>query len=290
MYVYPNLGLQDFYFFRCFGAGLGNLLFPWARAQLAARRLGYAFIEPTWPQIKIGTLIRGESDPRLYTGLFRSDGESVRGLRRLHLLLMAQRISEEKIHSIDFISDKKALIVEYTGLSNYFEPLIGHSSFIKEKLIAITQERHLCGLNHDFSNSITVHVRLGDFTLNNLQTPIQWYVNTIHSLRQKLGSSWQVWVFSDGTDKQLGELLSLPNVQRLSFKSSVADLLAMSESKLLVGSKHSTFSRWAAFLGEMPSVWPKESSSLRCQESSREVSSETGVLSDHDFACLASWL
>ena len=38
--------------------------------------------------------------------------------------------------------------------------------------------------------------------------------------------------------------------------SDMTDLLAMSGASILVGS-NSTYSRWAVFLGDMPSIWVK---------------------------------
>lgn len=282
LYVYPKLSAYDFYLFRLFGGGLGNLLFPWARAQLAARRLGCEFVEPTWPQVKIGTFVRREPDLRFYKGLFEPEEKSVVGLERIRLLLTRNRISEAEYECEKFINWDRDLVVEFSGLGRYFEPLIGHACFIKEKLVAITKKKHLNALSHDFSESITVHVRLGDFAIGNLTTPISWYIRAISSLRRKIDKSWRVWVFSDGADEQLRELLSLPNVARLGFGSSIADMLAMSKSRILLGGRHSTFSRWAAFLGEMPSIWPQEPLRLRCQKNGLELESQDGYLSDND--------
>jgi len=46
----------------------------------------------------------------------------------------------------------------------------------------------------------------------------------------------------------------LPNVSRANYKNAVADLIAMIRLRLLVCSG-SSFSAWAAFLGEMPTIW-----------------------------------
>jgi hypothetical protein len=62
-----------------------------------------------------------------------------------------------------------------------------------------------------------------------------------------------VWLFSDGNDAELADILKMPAVQRLHFGSALADMLAMSRSNVLVVS--STFSMWSSFLGAVPSIY-----------------------------------
>jgi hypothetical protein len=63
-------------------------------------------------------------------------------------------------------------------------------------------------------------------------------------------------IFMRQVRDQIQNLLSLKNVCRLDHKTSIADLLSMTKSKIFVGSKHSTFSHWVSYLGQMPTVWP----------------------------------
>src|SRR5208337_4075978 len=48
VYVYPQLHGVDLVFLRIGGVGLGNLLFPFARAVIFAKRYGFRLIAPTW--------------------------------------------------------------------------------------------------------------------------------------------------------------------------------------------------------------------------------------------------
>lgn len=52
-YVYPKLSEKDLGFIRLGGAGLGNLLFTYARALVYARDHGCQMIWPTWPSVKL---------------------------------------------------------------------------------------------------------------------------------------------------------------------------------------------------------------------------------------------
>ena len=64
-----------------------------------------------------------------------------------------------------------------------------------------------------------------------------------------------VHVFSDGHEHELANIMAIDGVSLRREPNDVADLLALAQARLLIGS-NSTFSRWAAFLGDMPSIWP----------------------------------
>jgi hypothetical protein len=140
---------------------------------------------------------------------------------------------------------------------------------IKSELLKITKEKHKTGMYYDFSNTISIHVRLGDFTtpdsLNlltdannhrqyNYRIPLGWYINVVEKIRKCLDKNITVNIFSDGSNEELKPLLELGNCRRLSFGSSISDILALSRSRILVASG-STFSMWASYLGRMPVVW-----------------------------------
>ncbi len=62
-------------------------------------------------------------------------------------------------------------------------------------------------------------------------------------------------IFSDARPEQLSALLAMENVMLAGDNPSIVDMLLMARSKVLIASGHSTFSKWAAFLGQMPSLW-----------------------------------
>jgi hypothetical protein len=63
-----------------------------------------------------------------------------------------------------------------------------------------------------------------------------------------------VWLFSDGREDELEALTDLPSVKRISFGSSIADMLAMARCRFLIASG-STFSMWGSYLGQVPTLW-----------------------------------
>lgn len=258
IYCYPKLSDNDYFYFRILGPGLGNLLFPWARALTYASVNEHKFINPTWPQLKLGPILRREPDSRMYSGFFNplSTGES--GFNRLRLLTTSTRVAEENAAKV--VNNQ---IIEFRGMQNNFQTLLIHHKFIKEKLFEITRDVHKRELAFDFRNSISIHVRLGDFgspnsikSINgstNTRISINWYVSILKRMRKENGNL-PAYIFSDGTDDELSELLKQPNCKRIQFGSAIADLLNLSRAAHLIASG-STFSMWASYLGRMPVVW-----------------------------------
>jgi hypothetical protein len=253
MYVFAKLGKFEFIFTRFLGSGLGNILFPWARSVVAANKYGLQSIEPTWLNLRLGSIIRKETDLRFYTDLFFNANKNIRGLKKNFILLFFNKITEQELGQ-RYI--EKNSVVIFAGMQGFFQPIIHDYRFIYAQLLKMTSLKHLKGLSYDFSNSISLHVRLGDFKVGKQTTPIAWFIDVINLVRNNTGLNHKVYIFSDGSDLELAPLLSLNNSERLSFGSSIADLLALSRSNILVGSKGSTFSMWASYLGRMPVIWP----------------------------------
>jgi len=172
--------------------------------------------------------------------------------------LFKRKIFEENLVSHKFKSED-ILIVK--GLKNFFNDLYGSNNMIYKHLLGMTKDKHLQGLNFNYDNSITLHVRRSDFlgsTVTTERTDDQWFIKIVNLLRKKLSNNLKVYIFTDANNIQIQELMSLPNVFRLDYKISVADLLSMTKSKIFIGSKHSSFSHWVSYLGQMPTVWPKD--------------------------------
>jgi hypothetical protein len=145
-----------------------------------------------------------------------------------------------------------------------FHGLHAHRTVIRERIMGIVNdpvpENHRWG-SGDY---IAVHVRLGDFAVAdpalidrgepNLRIPMAWYVNLLSALRKRCRDR-SIYIFSDGDEKTLQPLLD-QGAKLYRSGSDMTDLLAMSGASILVGS-NSTYSRWAAFLGNMPSIWLK---------------------------------
>lgn len=261
IYCYPKLSERDALYFRLGGPGLGNLLFPWARAKLFARQYGYQFVAPTWPQLKVGPLLRGELDSRGYFSVFKAGPEEVSGLRRLWILLVRKRVPEKA--SVRAVSGDVVVISRST---DNFSGLLGHSVFLRHELMAILVTNRVPKLMQSCGSiySIAVHVRYGDFLAvdpqvcndygGNRRLPIEWYVAAVSAVRAHFGEGTPVNVFSDARDEELSVLTELPGVRRILGNNAVEDMLLIAGHRVLIASG-STFSMWASFLGQVPTVW-----------------------------------
>lgn len=258
--VYASLSEHQVIGIRISGPGLGNLLFPWARAVVFAHKHNLKMLSTSWSQYNIGPYLRKEDDKRRYNNLFYKDGKN--GLAKIWSILSKRTIDEVELVQGQFYKDS---LIVFNGLGAYFEGLIEHNELISESLLKIIRRNHLEVLEGFQNNAIAVHVRLGDFaeppSMNelkrgawNYRIPLDWYVYVIRQVREYIGKDVPVYVFSDGSYDQLNLLIRENNVELKTFGSAISDMIAISKCRLLIGSG-STYSMWGSFLGQVPSLW-----------------------------------
>jgi len=254
-YVYPKLSEHDLGIIRLGGAGLGNIMFTWARAAVFARDHHCRMIWPTWPSLKLGPVLRRERDKRFYGDLFVSGKQDIAGLKKLWKLLCCTRIPETEKESISLQDET---IVEFSGFEGCFAEILYDHEYVREVVIDHLAKKNRKPLEDRLDRAVGIHVRLGDFGRvpeqevkagrHDSALPIQWYVSMAEQIRKYAGEDIPVYVFSDGTDEELQPLLELPGVERKGYGTSIADIMALSCFPLLVASG-SSFSMWARYLG-----------------------------------------
>ena len=238
-------------------AGLGNKLIAWARSLVYAQQHGLERISTPFAQFSLGPTLRGERDARLYAGQFCRDAEAISGVRAMFFKARLARLAEPAT-----MSDPPAAasgIVEFTSLEGNFTTLAGHNALIRQALLRITRKPWL---PRDALPAIGIHVRRGDFGQGNtvgsatfggcVQTPLAWYRDVLRGLRQHVRADLGAFVVSDGRDHELAELLNEPNVSRVDRGCAIADLWALSQARVILGSGGSTFTGWGSFLGGAP--------------------------------------
>lgn len=259
-YIYPKLpaAAGTYAWFRFSGSGLANCLFVYARAIKRAHEIGATIITPTWFNISVGPYLRRQTDKRHYLGLFNNNGE-VGGLNKLFKLLFFK-------NDIDVIE----------GLSTYFEDIIDDAPYISSYIEQHVQPNILQQVvAFDFTNCVAVHVRLGDFP-ENVRVPISWYQEKIKYLKS-IHPNYKFCLFSDGTDAELKDLLSIDGVQRAFFGNAIADIFAISKCCYMIGSD-STFSGWGAFLGQVPCIFYRKHYGRILKDSTQEIVENTDNL------------
>lgn len=264
LYVYPALGgIHDFGFFRIGGPGLANMLLSWARSVVAAKRLDATLLTPAWFSPKIGPLLRGEADKRMYLGIFQQDGVSLGGAMKL-LSFLSVRRRIRFVNPLEIQPGPKGTLYSpdpHVIAPYYFSGLFDYHSMISKLLLDMIIDRHVNRVKDLGRPQVAVHVRLGDFvpavdgiTGANRQLPLEWYVDRMTALRSELGSDTHFTIFSDGRPDQIKSILEFPNAELRRGENAIVDLLSMARAQALIASA-STFSLWAAFLGRMPSIW-----------------------------------
>lgn len=249
-YWYPEFDGLNLGLFRIGGPGLGNLLFPFARAIVGAKRAGGELIFPTFRQLKIGPLLRGEPDLRTYGDVFRPAAADVVGLHKAGALLRNSRLHRVK------------------GLGNLFADFAKERESVVQGLQSRTTQRlQPLWTGPEKLFTVAVHVRLGDFTrppshsdaharenrTTNTSSPIAWYAQVLARIRSR-DPQIRFELHSDGTDDELRSLLQMPCVQRSRSTCAFESILSMSKCRALIASG-STFSAWGAFIGDLPALY-----------------------------------
>lgn len=257
IFVYPKLP----------NAGLGNMLLVWAKAILFAEINSFPVIQPNWDRIRIGSLLRGEKYLRYYGSSFLNTAYVPR-INGLVASLGANKIYEpsiEKVNTLDKFTNLVYIFCTIPHWSNYFAEIKEQQSLIKTKFIATIHPRILSEVNERPSPQIGIHVRMGDFRklqagedfskVGSVRTPLYWYIDVIERIRKLVGKTVPATVFSDGYNHELTDLLKLPQVIISPKASAISDMLTLSKSKLLITSAGSTFSGFASYLGNCPTIW-----------------------------------
>lgn len=259
---YPILGAElDLGYVRLSGHGLGNGFYSYFHALALAIENGGAVVSPPWHSIKPARILRGKFGERSYWDLFKTHPNDVSGTRKFRALLL-------KRHDINAASSERRASHGHLNVVACwpftFRGLHKHRELIRKRFSEITREAPPAGHSWGSGRYAAVHVRMGDFgkpatieelesgNTNNLRIPLSWYKHAIVEISNRR-PDLPIYIISDGSAAELSELLS-DRVCIQKTGSDIGDLYALSGASVLIGS-NSTYSRWAAFLGDMPTVW-----------------------------------
>ena len=273
------------------GTGLGNRLFLWARARVFCQEQGLPLVAPRWWRPALGHLLRGTVSPERFAGqialagLFQAGPGDLPWHWRLGPLLAGRTIHGQDGWAAwasgapdgDGWQDPfpwqgqargrgRSLVLLDRPLYS-FDGLNAHGPLLRRELCAITRPRHLQRARAVPLAPIGINIRCGrDFRPPPAagasaewigwlqQTPLAWFIETLEAVRAMVGEPVPALVVSDGSEQQLGPLLALPAVQLLRPTNAIVDLLVLGRTRLLLGSGSSSFSAWAAFLGQQTAI------------------------------------
>jgi hypothetical protein len=216
-------------------------------------------LPPRWLRLRVGPYLRREKDKRAYFLLFRGPGARGLAQRAACLLALPRRPEPSSLRA----PPAGLGVYVFEGMGSCFAPLRGEHAVLRRELVAMLRARFVPRPLQPLA--LAVHVRRGDFTTpptdvklrgghHNYQIPIRWYVDALRAVRSTIGTHAPTTVFSDGHADELRELLTEPQTTLHAPVSAATDLLTMSSAAGLVASG-SSFSQWASFLGQVPTVW-----------------------------------
>lgn len=273
-------------------AGLGNMMLVWAQALVFSELNSIRLIPTFWHPVRIGPWLRKEKDKRYYGSLFLGGNH----LERLELYF-DEKLNPEKVHYnvpvqkvdlADYLEKKtdKTVFVfnEMPDWQDYFGSIKSYHKLVKKSFLRLVRPKILDEISSKKEPVVGIHIRLGDYKEaiaktdysihRNIRTPLSWYISVLEAIREEIGYPIQATVFSDGYESELQPILSLSNVTLSKSNCALIDMLSMSKSRILISSSHSTFSGWASFLGQIPTVkYPKRAhlyKTILCNESRRK--------------------
>lgn len=236
------------------GPGLGNLLFPISRAVIGQHLHGGDFAYPTMRQLKLGTLLRSERDSRTYGSVFRK--RALRDWKFWAYSKFAPSITE----NITFTeaNPHKFVTIEYHGMKDYFHDLTGFEDIIGEWIQEYAILEGVIAENYD----IGIHVRLGDFRDSrykgegfSVKQPYSWYSEAYNLALKKLGiNSARTFLFTDEDGEKVSNALGIDELHIDPSKNAITAISNLSKAKIILTSR-STFSMWAAYLGQTKAIW-----------------------------------
>ena len=240
-------------------AGLGNQLFVIAHGLVYSKVTQQRLIFTNYVQVKNGPYLRGERTKRNYTRFFKFQIGVFSFLinQSQYYFQSKSRIIFEP--ELDNYSPGSVVVFsEIPHYNQYFRKLKPFREELKSDLLDIISNSNRKLIQNLPCIDVAVHVRLGDFQklqkgklfseVGATRTPIDYFIDSINEIKFQ-NPSYKFWVFTDGFEHEVEEIIKLESVELFPSINDLVDLFQMSKSKILITSAGSTYSYWAGFLG-----------------------------------------
>jgi hypothetical protein len=231
-------------------AGLGNKLFIWAQCVLFAKQNNCKYAIKGWAHLHIRTLLKVvfflEKRHEYYFSPFKYNL-----LDRFSFLFFNIKNAELITQShADKIKEQWAGNYYFKGMNHpeYFLVLRDYRELIIKCFWERIKEKYIPPKKD--ANEIGIHIRRGDFVTLGMETPIEYFKESLKLIRGYLGYEVRAKVYSNGSKDVLENILNEPNVEFHEPKNPMYDLISLSSSKIIILSVNSTFGMWAAFLSK----------------------------------------
>lgn len=252
------------------GAGLGNEIFPWAKAYLGARALGIRHIHPPWatnPRKYHHDLGGNLAQSAFYYTMLASPGTEI------------TTSSYANSGIVDYFEATKQLlsggrtthqIVKHSsGMLGGYLAIRRARPFLRSQLLGNSSAVVASEVINDLDQRcvrIGVHIRGGDFTEQstiiansfNQRLPLDWYRDSVMSLVASLDVPFKIILATDGKTPEMIDALTVNGIKpTIPGKSSIEDLAILANCDVIVSSV-SSFSLLAIFLSNAPYIWHRD--------------------------------
>jgi hypothetical protein len=260
--------------FGCRGAGLGNELFPWAKAFLASQALGARLLHPAWGL--------NQRNYHCDFGTSRLDWLLQRGIRfamptfqfdESAYLATGKDDYQQAVNEFaitEGLSGRRHFVFVTSGMWGGFQAICKARVFVLSELLkarrAVENFHATMGEVHTGNVLIAVHIRRGDFlNINadddycgrfNVALPLEWYLKTCESIKRGCGGKVQFLLLTDASQETVQPFIDAfePLTTCHLRQTACSDLLLMAYADCIVCSV-SSYSMWGAFLSNAPYIW-----------------------------------
>lgn len=261
--------------------GLGNKLLVWARALVFAHANGLPLFVSNWAEIKIGPYLRGEARKRQYWGYF-DDPRRAGWVRRASFMFL-QNTCEPSLKAK--VVPRHPTVYTFNRmppLQDYFADIREYRNLVRDSFHSIVAPKYIATVRTSEAPVIGVHIRRSDFREEsggarigqacNVRTPLDYYKDVIQRIRAAQGAELPATIFTDGVEEEIADVLALPATRMADRNADIVDMMLLSQSRCLVVSAGSTFSYWAAFLGDCPVIkHPSHPAPIRPETLARHI-------------------
>ena len=235
-------------------AGLANRLFVWARGHLFSVRNQVPLFVHGWANINLSPIWRGDRSLRFYYPCFEKRTNHCGYIgRKLSSLLGRYQLVDEPSDPSAVVSPTTRTAWLFRGVpwwEDYFVALRGHEESVREGFFDLVKPHVVAQAHQSPRPVLSVHIRRGDFRIARDMTSNEYFVRAVIAIREAANETLPVTVFSDASDDEISDVLSLPETRRHRDVNDVADLITMARSDVIVTSLHSTYGYWAGFLSD----------------------------------------
>jgi len=225
--------------------GLGNKMLTFSRAYSFARANNLELYSINWVSFQLGPLIRMERSKRIYNYFTHSEF-----LTRIKLYgLSFFRVKENE--GAKFYNYNKYYVFSEIFIKNdYFSEIRDNKFIFKNAFKELLNDSIKVQIDNSIHPDVAIHIRRGDFKKGSTITAMTYFIDVIMFIKSNINRDLIIYVFSDGDDDELREILAIDGVIRAKQQPDVVDLFQMAKSKIFIPSIGSTFSYWAALFTE----------------------------------------